>query len=68
MGVELFDEVWAAEEDEATLDTKMANRIRTLCLQEEIDGLFVGIPSDLVIDAIQECRQCRLEHLMSRVS
>ncbi len=55
MGVQLFNHLLLPKEDEATLHTKMANQIHALCMQKGIDGLFVSIPSDLVVDAIQEC-------------
>ena len=33
----------------------MANQILSLCEQEAVDGLFVSIPSPIVVDAIQKC-------------
>lgn len=33
----------------------MANRIEELCVRRDVDGLFVSIPSDAVLQAIEEC-------------
>mmetsp|Transcript_23820 Transcript_23820/g.51472 ORF Transcript_23820/g.51472 Transcript_23820/m.51472 type:complete len:374 (+) Transcript_23820:1363-2484(+) len=38
-----------------TLHTRMANRIEELCIRQDVDGIFVSIPSDTVLSAIQQC-------------
>ncbi|CAB9527689.1 Periplasmic binding proteins and sugar binding domain of LacI family [Seminavis robusta] len=38
------------------LHTRMANQIERLC-QEGVDGIFVTIPSETVLDAIKGCQQ-----------
>ena len=57
MDITLFNERWEGDNiDEATLHVRMANRISDLCNNEDVDGIFVSIPSDAVIDAIKECQ------------
>lgn len=56
--VKLINERPTPEDDAAqgpTLHQKMANRIRALCQNEGVDGLFVSIPSEIVKEAIQIC-------------
>lgn len=61
MGVELFNERFSKPEDgtpkeqEALLHTMMANKIKNLCEDEQVDGLFVSIPSEAVVSAIEDC-------------
>ena len=51
-GIDLdFDRLDAQESDDV-LHLKMAIKISSLCDDEGIDGLFVSIPSDAVVDAI----------------
>ncbi|KAL7546438.1 hypothetical protein ACHAWF_009777 [Thalassiosira exigua] len=57
MNVELLNERFDAGDDQGSdvLHTRMANRIEYLCTREDVDGLFVSIPNDTVLPAIQKC-------------
>ncbi len=47
------------EDDPEVLHTKMAMMMISHC-QSNVDGLFVTIPSETVIEAIQECQKLRV--------
>ena len=57
MGVELLNERFAPGDGQGSevMHTRMANRIEELCTRQYVDGIFVSIPSDTVVAAIQKC-------------
>ena len=59
MGVELDFDRFEPEASQAILYERMSNRIRTLCVSG-IDGLFVSIPSDVVLESIQYCQSLNI--------
>jgi simple sugar transport system substrate-binding protein len=56
LGIELDFPRFQPEPSNSIVWTKMAQKIRSLCQSGVIDGIFVSIPSDEVISAIQECQ------------
>ena len=62
MGVDLeldrFDPPAVGETND-DIHKKMANKIRSLC-DDDIDGLFVSIPSDEVLSAIKYCQELKV--------
>ena len=59
MEVELDFDRFEPEASQAILYERMSNRIRTLCVSG-IDGLFVSIPSDVVLESIQYCQSLNI--------
>ena len=59
MGVELDFDRFEPEASQAILYERMSNRIRTLCVSG-IDGLFVSIPSEVVLESIQYCQSLNI--------
>lgn len=57
MNVELLNERFDASDNQGSevLHTRMANRITELCNRQDVDGIFVSIPSDIVKASIQSC-------------
>lgn len=55
MDIKLFNERFEPEKDESALHTKMANQIEMLCTKENVDGIFVSIPSERVLNAVEKC-------------
>jgi simple sugar transport system substrate-binding protein len=57
MGVTLLLERFDPEEIDQVLHLKMSNKMKSLCSgSPPVDGLFVTIPSDAVLEAIKECK------------
>ena len=54
MGIDLDLERFEPEDTDELLHMAMANKINQVC-NAGVDGLFVTIPSDLVVDSIQAC-------------
>lgn len=59
MGVDLQLDRWEPESDKELIHNKMAGRIESYCKQG-VDGIFVTIPSDTVIPAIQTCQSLNI--------
>jgi simple sugar transport system substrate-binding protein len=55
-GVELQLDRFDPEDSPETLHSKMAAKIASLC-EANVDGLFLTIPSDTVVEAIRECQR-----------
>lgn len=55
LGVELLLDRLEPQPNATVWHTKMARKMASLC-QGGVDGLFVSIPSDQVVAAIEECR------------
>lgn len=57
MGIELLNERFDAGDAQGseTLHARMANRIEELCVRQDVDGIFVSIPSGTVMPGIQSC-------------
>jgi simple sugar transport system substrate-binding protein len=53
-GVELQFDRFEPEENSTVLHEKMAGQIESLC-KEGVDGIFVTIPNDIVLDEIEFC-------------
>ena len=53
-GVDLDFHRFEPQETDEVLHLKMANKISSLC-EEGVNGIFVSIPSDAVVEAIQAC-------------
>lgn len=56
LGVELLLDRMEPQENTEVWHAKMASKIISLC-QEDVDGLFVSIPSDRVVAAIKQCQE-----------
>ena len=59
MDIRLDFEQFKPQENDEVLYMKMTSKIGSLCMSG-VDGIFVSIPSELVLDAVQLCRQLRV--------
>jgi len=59
MGVALEFDRFDPEASQAVLYERMSNRIRTLCVSG-IDGFFVSIPNEVVLESIQYCQSLNI--------
>ena len=58
MGVQLDLDRFEPEERDDIVHLKMSNKIKFLCSGDSpVDGIFVTIPSDAVLEAVLECMQ-----------
>lgn len=61
MGINLLYEpitdLTLAESDESSVEDYMVDRIRYLCGEEKVNGIFVSLPSPTIIDALNACRE-----------
>ena len=57
MGVQLDLDRFEPEETDEIVHLKMSNKIKFLCSGDSpVDGIFVTIPSDVVLEAVLECK------------
>lgn len=56
MGVELDLIRFTPSDDDQDVFRRMAARIQTLC-EGGVDGIFVSIPSEIVVEAVQRCQE-----------
>ena len=59
MDIRLDFEQFKPQESDEVLHMKMAAKMESLCMSG-VDGIFVSIPSELVVNAIRMCRQLRI--------